>query len=95
MSDLDNDKFKISEQKPIYEEYYSYFLNELISIRKSAKCPMDDLALAFKCSKGTISYFESRIKNYDFIMLFNYASFFRYNLEMTLRKMTYREKLNI
>ena len=92
MSNLQKESFRIIKQKPIMEQYYSYFLNELLSIKQENKVTTDTLAFAFKCSKGTISNFETRIKKYDFEMLFNYANLFGYKIEMFLVKKEYSEK---
>lgn len=83
--------FKETEQIPKYEKYYSYFLNELIKVRKDKKMSMDLLARMFNCSKGTISNFENRVKDYDFVMLFNYAGVFQYKITMFLDKKNYAE----
>ena len=94
MNKLQNNSFRNIEQKPIYEQYYSYFLNKLLEYKKENKCTTELLSKAFSCSKGTISNFENRVKDYDFVMLFKYAAFFQYNLTMNLDKKTYSEIMN-
>lgn len=94
MNDLQNNSFSNTEQKPKYEQCYLYFLNALLKIKQDSKCTSTLLAKAFNCSKGTISNFENRVKDYDFVMLFKYAAFFQYNLTMNLDKKTYSEIMN-
>ena len=84
MNELDKEEFRVIEQKPVYDDYYSYFLNMLIKVKKSQRCTTEMLSKVFNCSKGTISHFENRIKDFDFVMLFKYAAFFRYKITMNL-----------
>ena len=91
MKDLEEITFTKTEQIPKYEEYYSYFLNKLIEVRKERNETFESMGKVFECSKGTIYNFEKRIKDLDFKMLFKYAGYFDYNIEMFMKKMTYNE----
>ena len=95
MKDLENNSFSIPEYKDLFKELYSDFLNMLVKERYDQKFTTKALAKMLNCSIGKISDFENRKKDYDYLMLNEYAKILRFNLVMRLDKMTYSEIMSI